>query len=215
VRRRQTAYGSLSGPRPDRVAAWAVVLGVFLILLAGATSRADTGGAKLAPAVTEPHLLGQRVLSPGVEGADVYSLQSILRAKGYLRFRPSGRFEPSTGEAVRMFQRRAGLLADGVVGPATRQALIGSMAVRTATWYGPGFYGRRTACGGRLRRTTPGVAHRRLACGTLVTLHANGRTATVRVIDRGPYVRGVAWDLTAATARALGLARTAAVRIAY
>jgi len=78
----------------------------------------------------------------------------------------------------------------------------------TATWYGPGFYGNRTACGQRLTRSTQGVAHRRLPCGTKVAIRANGRTAVVPVIDRGPYANGASYDLTGATARSLGVAHT-------
>jgi len=81
-----------------------------------------------------------------------------------------------------------------------------------ATWYGPGFYGHRTACGGRLRRDTLGVAHRGLPCGTQVALYYKGRTITVPVIDRGPYgVRTAAYDLTAATARALDMTTTSRI----
>src|SRR4051794_13793889 len=40
----------------------------------------------------------------------------------------------------------------------------------TATWYGPGLYGNHLACGGRLRHSTIGVAHKTLACGTKVAL---------------------------------------------
>jgi rare lipoprotein A len=86
------------------------------------------------------------------------------------------------------------------------------MRVRKATWYGPGLYGNRTACGQRLRRGTLGVAHKRLPCGTRVTFYHEGRFVTVKVIDRGPFRRGVAWDLTAAAARALGMATTASLR---
>lgn len=71
-----------------------------------------------------------------------------------------------------------------------------------ATWYGPGFYGNRTACGRRLQRGTLGVAHRSLPCGTDVSLLHHGRTITVPVIDRGPY-SSANWDLTARTARRL------------
>jgi rare lipoprotein A len=76
-----------------------------------------------------------------------------------------------------------------------------------ATWYGPGFYGRRTACGKRLTRATLGVAHRTLPCGTNVALLHEGRTLIVPVIDRGPYA-DADWDLTQATARALELDST-------
>src|SRR5947207_12523833 len=66
------------------------------------------------------------------------------------------------------------------------------------SWYGPGFYGQHTACGQILTTTLRGVANRTLPCGTLVTFRnpANGRTATVPVVDRGPYVAGRTWDLT-------------------
>jgi hypothetical protein len=73
-----------------------------------------------------------------------------------------------------------------------------------ATWYGPGSYGSRTACGQRLTRRTLGVAHRTLPCGTKVELYLSGKKLVVPVIDRGPFVRGVTWDLTLATAKRLG-----------
>jgi rare lipoprotein A len=74
-----------------------------------------------------------------------------------------------------------------------------------ATIYGPGFYGRRTACGPRLRRSTLGVANRTLPCGTEVSLMYRGRQLTVPVIDRGPYANGASWDVTMAAASALGM----------
>jgi rare lipoprotein A len=77
-----------------------------------------------------------------------------------------------------------------------------------ATWYGPGFYGRRTACGQRMSRTLLGVAHRKLPCGTPVSLLYRGRTITVPVVDRGPFANNASWDLTAATADALGFEYT-------
>ena len=66
------------------------------------------------------------------------------------------------------------------------------------SWYGPGMYGRRTACGVVLTREVRGVASPTLPCGTKVTFRnaANGRSITVPVIDRGPYVTGRIWDMT-------------------
>jgi rare lipoprotein A (peptidoglycan hydrolase) len=64
------------------------------------------------------------------------------------------------------------------------------------SWYGPRFYGNGTACGPTLTKTLVGVAHRTLPCGTLVTFRYKGRTLTVPVVDRGPYVAGRTWDLT-------------------
>ena len=64
-------------------------------------------------------------------------------------------------------------------------------------------YGLGLACGGVLGRDQLGVAHKTAPCGTLITLTYGGRSLTVPVIDRGPYVAGREWDLTGATAAAL------------
>ena len=73
-----------------------------------------------------------------------------------------------------------------------------------ATFYGPGFFGKQTACGQTLTPEMHGVAHRRLPCGTLVLIMYRGREITVPVIDRGPFNGDYDWDLTQATADALG-----------
>jgi rare lipoprotein A len=80
-----------------------------------------------------------------------------------------------------------------------------------ATLYGPGFYGHKTACGQTLRRRTLGLANRTLPCGTQVAIYYHGRTISVPVIDRGPYRTGYDWDLTMATARALGIPGTVTI----
>lgn len=71
------------------------------------------------------------------------------------------------------------------------------------SWYGPRFFGNRTACGLRLTRELVGVAHRTLPCGTLVEFRWKGRTVVTPVVDRGPYVQGRIFDLTAAACRAI------------
>jgi rare lipoprotein A len=92
--------------------------------------------------------------------------------------------------------------------PTSQQARSANYQAVTATWYGPGLWGNHLACGGRLTHSTLGVAHKRLPCGTKVALRYHGRTIVVPVIDRGPYSRGVSYDLTAATARKLGMTET-------
>jgi rare lipoprotein A (peptidoglycan hydrolase) len=85
-----------------------------------------------------------------------------------------------------------------------------------ASWYGPGFYGRETACGVRMTRKLLGVAHKKLPCGTPVAITYEGNAITVPVVDRGPFVKGRRWDLTAAAAKALGFTytdRLGAVRV--
>ncbi|HEY4897074.1 MAG TPA: septal ring lytic transglycosylase RlpA family protein [Solirubrobacteraceae bacterium] len=64
-------------------------------------------------------------------------------------------------------------------------------------------YGLGLACGGLLGRDQLGVAHKTAPCGTLITFTYAGRSLTVPVIDRGPYIAGREWDLTGATAAAL------------
>jgi hypothetical protein len=73
-----------------------------------------------------------------------------------------------------------------------------------ASYYGPGLYGGALACGGTLEPDTLGVANMSLPCGTRVRLRYRGRSLTVPVIDRGPYVGGRVYDLTEATKRRLG-----------
>jgi peptidoglycan hydrolase-like protein with peptidoglycan-binding domain len=154
--------------------------------------------------------LGTRPLARGARGRDVRTLQRLLG------LRSDGIFGNATKRAVRRFQRRAGLHADGAAGPATLGALAGRrMRARTATYYGPGLYGNRTACGQTMTRRLRGVAHKTLPCGTPVVLHHSGRFVTTRVVDRGPFVDGVAFDLTIATARQLGLDATARIRAAW
>ncbi len=65
-------------------------------------------------------------------------------------------------------------------------------------------YALGLACGGVLGRHELGVAHKTAPCGTLITFTYGGRSVTVPVIDRGPYIAGREWDLTGATAEALG-----------
>jgi hypothetical protein len=159
--------------------------------------------------------LGQRALERGDRGGDVVTLQRVLTMKGYDVGGADGVFGRRTKVAVKRLQRRRGLTADGVVGPATTRALALSWGVRTATYYGPGLYGNRTACGQTLRHRTRGVAHRTLPCGAAVPVYRDGLIGIFPVIDRGPHAAGVHLDLTEAAARMLGMSTTSAVRAGY
>jgi rare lipoprotein A (RlpA)-like double-psi beta-barrel protein len=98
--------------------------------------------------------------------------------------------------------------------PAGQDLVFSPFRSAGASWYGPGLYGNKTACGGILRATTIGVAHRNLPCGTMVKFVYRGHAVVAPVIDRGPYVKGRAWDLTAAASEALGLEGVGMVRYA-
>ena len=82
-----------------------------------------------------------------------------------------------------------------------------------ASWYGPGFYGNRTACGQTYTPEILGVAHKTLPCGTRLTLTYGTRAVTVAVIDRGPYIAGRTLDLSNATKLALGCTDLCTVRM--
>jgi peptidoglycan lytic transglycosylase len=82
-----------------------------------------------------------------------------------------------------------------------------------ATWFGPGFYGKHTACGQVMSHALLGVAHRTLPCGTPVSVFYGGKTITVPVIDRGPFANGARYDLTSATAQFVGMAETSTVGV--
>jgi rare lipoprotein A len=79
--------------------------------------------------------------------------------------------------------------------------------VGQASWYGPGFFGGRTASGEVLRPGTMTAAHRYLAFGTKVrvTNLDNGLSTVVRINDRGPFTGGRVIDLAHGAAQALGL----------
>lgn len=91
---------------------------------------------------------------------------------------------------------------------------FGTMRSAGATWYGPGLYGNDTACGQVLLPETIGVAHRNLPCGTAVKFVHRGQQLVTRVIDRGPYSAGNAWDLTNGARLALGFEGVGKIRYA-
>lgn len=84
-----------------------------------------------------------------------------------------------------------------------------------ASWYGPGFYGSRTACGGILSPGTRGVAHKSLPCGTRVTIRYRGRQVRVPVVDRGPYIGGREFDLGPGVRTALRFDGVGIVQVAH
>ena len=76
-----------------------------------------------------------------------------------------------------------------------------------ASWYGPGFYGNLTANGEVYRRGMMTAAHRTLPFGTKVRVTNlwNGRTAVIRINDRGPFIDHRVIDLGHGAASDLGL----------
>jgi len=84
---------------------------------------------------------------------------------------------------------------------------VRSVSTGEASWYGPGFYGNRTANGELFRPGTLTAAHRTLPFGTKVRVTNlwNGRSAIVRINDRGPFHGRRVIDLAHGAASQLGL----------
>lgn len=92
----------------------------------------------------------------------------------------------------------------------TREVSLGPVQFQVsgmASWYGPGFDGRRSASGEVFDQDAMTAAHRTLPFGTMVRVtNANtGLSVVVRINDRGPHTRGRVIDLSTAAARSIGL----------
>jgi rare lipoprotein A len=191
----------------------------------GGTSTDQTGraAAKVVPTKATRHVReGSKVrvrgaLQPGRGGRTV----RLQRRSGNrwltvdrARTGSGGRFTAAwKADSQGSYKLRIAFAGDEAVAKTTRP-LRGKVNVyrpSAASWYGPGFYGRRTACGQTISSSIMGVANKSLPCGTRVTMRYHGRSVTVPVIDRGPYSGSREWDLTPATKNKLGFGSTGTV----
>lgn len=100
--------------------------------------------------------------------------------------------------------------------PSPRAVVAASVTQNgVASWYGPGFAGRRTANGEVFDPSQLTAAHRELPFNTLVrvTNEANGRSVVVRINDRGPFKGGRIIDLSRAGAEAIGMIGSGVARV--
>jgi rare lipoprotein A len=99
---------------------------------------------------------------------------------------------------------------DSVTAPQAPTQSYETVGQGEASYYGAAFAGNRTASGERFDPSALTCAHRSLPIGTMlrVTNLANGRSVTVRVNDRGPFVRSRLLDMSLAAARDIGMVRT-------
>ena len=197
------------------------ILGTTALLGSASVASAQEGGVGIpssdggtAPtdSTYEYSGFGSRDLAMGMSGEDVKTLNWLMNSiAGDGPF--DGYFNSPTDSLVRNFQADAGLSSDGVVRRGTRKTIASRMRNNLATWYGPGFWGNRTACGKTLTTKTIGVAHKKLPCGTKVTFAYMGHWVRAKVIDRGPYNGDYKWDLTKKTAKRLGFLATGSGRL--
>lgn len=97
------------------------------------------------------------------------------------------------------------------------QASPGGKALQrgAASWYGPGFHGRRTANGETFNSGALTAAHRSLPFGSKVKVvnERTGRSVVVRINDRGPFHGNRIIDLSKGSAQAIGLSGVATVAL--
>ena len=85
-----------------------------------------------------------------------------------------------------------------------------------ASWYGPGFHGKKTASGETYDMYRMTAAHKTLPFHSIVQVTDldTGKSVRVRINDRGPFVPGRVIDLSYAAARALGIHSKGTARVA-
>lgn len=74
-----------------------------------------------------------------------------------------------------------------------------------ASWYGPKFYGKRTANGELFTKNIVSFAHCSMEFGTKVKFYYKGKTVIAHCNDRGPFIKGREFDFSYKTAKILGL----------
>jgi rare lipoprotein A len=141
---------------------------------------------------------GRRRIKVVFSGPDARVLSTTTRANGSFALRWSP--DRIGNYAVHVF----GVHGKHTRGSVSKGRRLTSYRQAGASYYGPGLYGNGVACGGTLMPGTMGVANKTLPCGTKVKLRYHGRSVTVPVIDRGPYVAGRDYDLTEAVKDRLG-----------
>lgn len=98
--------------------------------------------------------------------------------------------------------------------PAAKTTLLPA-STGPASWYGPGFSGKKTASGDIFDDGKLTAAHKTLPFGSKakVTNLSNGKSVKVEINDRGPYVENRIIDLSQAAAYALGMIDHGVVRV--
>jgi rare lipoprotein A len=99
--------------------------------------------------------------------------------------------------------------------PKPASPLLVKVHTGEASWYGPGFHGKKTASGEIFDQGKFTAAHRTFPLGSRakVTHLENGKSIEVEINDRGPYVNGRIIDLSRAAARALGILEDGVARV--
>jgi rare lipoprotein A len=199
-----------------------VVISIITPVAGSATAQSDSQDqpvATIAAPSTERERLNVRIGQAAVVTGKAAVGRTVVlerRSAGRWRALDHDRVAPTGRYRLRYRTKQA-------ASTRVRVRITGTTAARTtrmnvfrrtnASWYGPGLYGNHLACGGRLAASTRGVAHKTLPCGTRVTLRKGNRIVRTRVIDRGPFVGGREFDMTAAVKDSLRFGSTGSVDV--
>ncbi len=108
-------------------------------------------------------------------------------------------------ESIEQGELRASLPLGPTIGVPPGLVSTGRTLRGVASWYGPGFHGRRASSGAIFDERDFTIAHKTLPHGTLLLVTYGEKQAVVMVNDRGPFIEGRDFDLSRATAEYLGL----------
>jgi rare lipoprotein A len=208
---------------------FAVLIAAFAVISPSALAQEPSGGATAPAAAPAPApfrlsggggaLLGKKVRFRGTVDAKlagrpvvVQSLDPVTEAwtkQAKTTVKPDGTFLARwKARKIGQFRTRALIGGSARTASASPELTLTVFRPAIATWYGPGFYGNKTACGIELTETLVGVAHRTLPCGTIVAVHYGSTTILAPVVDRGPFGGKAKWDLTKGAADLLGFTQT-------
>ena len=179
---------------------------VFLSVIAGCAGTPAADPAIQTPAASaEPSAVGKpkpvsRVAASAPESATSASAGTMTSIAT-----PAGEqdFHQATLDMLVLTQPLLGPLKSGLTSSASGRELERG----GASWYGPGFQGKRTASGERYDMHALTAAHKTLPFGTMVRVKSlvNGREVMVRITDRGPFIHNRVIDLSRSAAEALGM----------
>jgi hypothetical protein len=203
-----------------------VLLAAFAVLSPTAGAEPPTGGAQAPSGQPSPFslsgggnaLLGKKVRFRGAVGRKLAGRTVVVQyldpatgawtKQATTTVKPDGTFVARwKPRHIGQFRTRA-IVTGARAASASPELPLNVFRPAIATWYGPGFYGKKTACGLEMTEDLVGVAHRTLPCGTNVALRYGATTIVVPVVDRGPYGGQAKWDLTKAAADMLAFTQT-------
>lgn len=109
---------------------------------------------------------------------------------------------PGAASAARRYRHAP----ERISGPA-KPDLSARKRIGKASYYARQFFGKPMADGSRMNPRSNNAASRTLPLGTVakITDVATGKSATVKIEDRGPYIKGRIVDLSPSTARKIGI----------